>query len=90
MSITAVIVLFAVFWFLSLFIFLPLRIKSQSETGEVVPGTPASAPDEPMIKRKMIWASISATILTVIVCAVIMSDLISVQDIDFFDRMGGP
>ena len=37
-------VLFAVIWFIALLVALPIGITTQEEAGEVVPGTPASAP----------------------------------------------
>ena len=37
-------VLFAVIWFLVLFVVLPLRLETQGDRGEVEPGTQAGAP----------------------------------------------
>ena len=55
MAITSALVLFAVIWFMLLLMALPMRVKSQEQDGEVVPGTPASAPVDPMIGKKMFW-----------------------------------
>ena len=52
MALTSAFVVYAVLWFLVLFLVLPYRMKSQGDAGEVVPGTPASAPANPMMKRK--------------------------------------
>ena len=52
MTITASIVLFAIFWFILLFVTLPIKIKTQQETGKQTPGTPPSAPEDPQIKTK--------------------------------------
>ena len=41
MSITAIIVVYAVTWFMVFFIVLPIRFVSQGDTGSVVPGHPA-------------------------------------------------
>jgi len=87
MTITAALVLYAVIWFLSLFVALPIGEKSQSEDGEVVPGTPASAPVDPMLKRKVIWVTIVTTILWAILCAVIISGVFTVEQFDIFNRM---
>ena len=57
MSITSAIVVYAVLWFLILLMILPIGIRSQSEAGEIEPGTPGSAPENPMILRKMLWAT---------------------------------
>ncbi len=80
------IVLLLVIWFMCLFIALPLRIKSQSEDGEVVPGTPASAPVDPKLKKKFIWVTVAAFAIWVPVCGVIISGVITVEDLDFFNR----
>ena len=88
MAITSALVLFAVIWFMSLLIALPLRMKSQGDVGEVVPGTPASAPVDPMIGKKMIWVTVITVVLWVPLVAFIISGVVSIHDIDFYNRMG--
>ena len=44
MPITSALVLFAVIWFLTLFIVLPLRLQTQGDVGEIEPGTHAGSP----------------------------------------------
>ena len=86
MTISAAIVLFSVIWFMCLFIILPLKIKSQGEDGEIVPGTPASAPSRPQLKKKTIYVTIISLVLWIALIFVITSGLIRVQDIAFFNR----
>ena len=81
MTITSGIVLFAILWFVSLFMILPLFVRSQEEAGEVEPGTSAGAPDEPLMKKKLIWTTIAAVIGWIVVVAVIESGVISIADI---------
>jgi len=88
MSITSAIVLFAVIWFLLFLIILPLRLTTQGEAGHVVPGTHASAPENPQVGRKAKITTLIAVVLWAILAAVLISDLISVRDFDWFDRMG--
>ena len=57
MSITGALVLFATLFFLVLFLLLPWGHRSQEEAGEVVPGTPAGAPDQPMMTKKALIAA---------------------------------
>ena len=52
MTITAAFVLFSVTWFMVFFCVLPLRFVSQADAGEVVPGTPKSAPAGDVVLRK--------------------------------------
>lgn len=88
MSITAAIVLYAVCWFMTFFIVLPLRLVSQGDVGKVEPGTPAGAPAGNVVRRKALIATIAGTLIWAAITAVILSGRISVRDIDMFDRMG--
>jgi predicted secreted protein len=90
MSIVSAIVLFLVIWFLVLFIVLPIRLETQGERGEVVPGTHSGAPANLSMKRKALITTGVAVLLWVLIAGVILSGVISVRDIDFFNRMGPP
>lgn len=81
MSLTSGIVLFAVTWFLILFMVLPLFVKSQEEAGDVEPGTPAGAPDEPLMKRKLVWTTVGAIVVWGLLYLVIDSGVVTVDDI---------
>lgn len=87
MTITSVIVLYAVLWFLTLFVVLPIRVRTQGEAGEVVPGTPSSAPAEPMLRRKFLWVTLIATALWLAVCATILWSGLTIRDLDVWRRM---
>jgi predicted secreted protein len=87
MSITAAIVLFAVCWFMTFFVVLPLRFTSQGDDGNVIPGTPASAPAGFVVKRKAWITTIAATVIWAILCAIILSGMITVRDFDWMGRM---
>lgn len=88
MAITSGIVLFMVIWSMVFFIVLPLRMVSQGDAGEIVPGTHASAPADAQIGRKAKITTYWAVPLWCIITAIILSGVISVRDIDMFDRMG--
>jgi len=45
MSITSAIVLFAIIWFMVFFIAIPIRLETQGDRGDIVPGTHASSPE---------------------------------------------
>jgi len=87
MTITGAVVLFAVLWFLILYMLLPQGVKSQSESGGVAPGTPASAPSEPMLKRKLIRTTAITVVVWAVVVGIIMSGWIHINDLDFFGRV---
>ena len=90
MGVTSALVLFAVVWFMVFFVVLPLKMVSQGDAGEVVPGTPASAPADPQMKRKVKVPTIWAICIWAVLAGVILSGVISVRDIDWFDRMATP
>jgi len=87
MTITGAVVLFAVLWFLILYMLLPQGVKSQSESGDVAPGTPASAPSEPMLKRKLIRTTAITVVVWAVVVGIIMSGWIHINDLDLFGRV---
>ncbi|MDV7145474.1 DUF1467 family protein [Tropicimonas sp. TH_r6] len=88
MAITSALVLLAVIWFMLLFIVLPLRLTTQEEAGDIVPGTPASAPTNPQLKRKAKIITLIALPLWAILCAIILTGAITVDDFDLFHRFG--
>ena len=87
MTVTAALVLFAVIWFIALLVALPIRVTTQGEAGDIVPGTPASAPVDPMLRRKMLWVTAITFAIWLPLCAVIMWDGLTVRDIDIWHRM---
>ena len=85
MTITASLVLFSVIWFMLLFIVLPIRMQSQQDTGDVVPGTPASAPENPQLKKRALIVTALAIPLWLFSMWLILSGLISLDTLDFYN-----
>ena len=54
MSLSLGIALYLMIWFMTLFAVLPFGVKTQGEVGDVVEGTPASAPAAPRLLRVVI------------------------------------
>ena len=88
MSIISAIVLLAVIWFMVFFIALPIRLKTQADVGEVVPGTHAGAPTDHHLQKKAWITSFVAFLLWVVIAGVIISGKLTVRDLDMFNRMG--
>ena len=88
MSITSAIVLFAVLWFLCFLIIIPLRLQTQGDVNKIVPGTHAGAPEHHGLKKKAWITTGIAAVLWCIIAGIIFSGLITVRDIDMFNRMG--
>ena len=87
MNITGAIVLYSVTWFLTLFCVLPYRTVSQDETDHIVPGTPPGAPAHEVMRRKAWIATLIATPIWALIAGVILSGWITIEDLDWFDRM---
>ncbi|MGM0584504.1 MAG: DUF1467 family protein [Pseudomonadota bacterium] len=84
MTITGAIVLLAVIWFMTLYISLPIGMKSQGDVGKVEPGTPASAPSEFHLRRKLWRVTLISVPIWVVVTSVIAFGGIRVSELDFF------
>lgn len=87
MSITAAIVLYVVIWFVTMFVVLPIGLRTQGDEGEIVPGTHAGAPANFKLGRTMIIVTIIGTVVWAVVAGIIVSGWITVEDIDWFNRM---
>jgi predicted secreted protein len=88
MGITSALVLFAVIWFMILFITLPIGLKTQGDVGEIEPGTPASSPVNLNMKRKLWIVTGISLVLWIVIAGVIVSGAITVRDLDWFGRLG--
>lgn len=63
MSLLPSLAIFFVIWWLCLFVVLPFGIKSQHETGEVVPGSEAGAPHRPQLLRRAFATTLLAAVI---------------------------
>lgn len=88
MNIVTGIVLYALIWFMTLFIVLQVGVTSQSDAGERVAGTHGSAPVNPQLKRRFVITSIAAAAIWAVIAGVILSGAITIADIDLFSRFG--
>ena len=64
MSITGAVIVYVLAWWISFLAVLPIGVKGQWENDSTIPGTEEAAPVNPMLVKKVIWASIGAAILT--------------------------
>lgn len=89
MGIVSGIVLFAVVWFMVLFVVLPIRLETQGDVGETLEGTHAGSPSSSFsMKRKIRMTTLWAIPVWAFIASVILFGDISVRDIDMFNRMG--
>jgi predicted secreted protein len=83
MTITSILVLFAVIWFMTLLIALPIGLRTQGDVDDVVEGTPQSAPANLNMRRKMLIVTLITLPLWIGLCLIIQFEVISVADFDF-------
>jgi predicted secreted protein len=87
MTITAALVLFSTLWFLVLFCVLPVRFESQADAGQVIPGTPRSAPNNLNLPRKLKITTALAAGIFVVLYLIITSGWITIDNMDVFGIM---
>ncbi len=81
MAPTSAIVLYAVVWFMVMFIVLPIRRRTQGDEGEIVPGTQPGAPANFNARKTMLLVSLIALVVWGIIVAIILSGVISIREL---------
>jgi predicted secreted protein len=76
MSVTLGAAIFFIIWWTVLFAVLPLGVRTQGEAGEVVPGTPESAPVRPRFLRIVALTTLLAAIIFAVVWSMIFWQVI--------------
>ena len=71
MTITSAIVLLSVYWFIILFIILPINITTQNDERNIIEGTAPSSPVNPNLKRKFSITTLVSVILWIPTCLII-------------------
>ena len=88
MNVVSALVVLAVTWFMTLFILLPIGLRTQGDEGEATDGTPESSPSSSFsMKRKLKQVTMVALPIWAAICAIIIWGGITVEDIDWFDQM---
>ena len=71
MTITSALVLLSVYWFIILFIVLPINVTTQKDKKDVIEGTAPSSPINPNLKQKFSITTLVSIILWIPTCLVI-------------------
>jgi predicted secreted protein len=87
MAPTTIFAIYFIIWWVVLFMVLPWGVHSQSESGEVAPGTDPGAPAVHVVWRKLLWTTAIASILFGILAAIYELNLIPY---DFLLAISGP
>lgn len=70
MGIFEIFVIFVLSWWLSLFVTLPIGVRSQIESGKVIDGTEGGAPSHSNLIKKIKWTTFAAISLTLFIVIV--------------------
>jgi len=90
MAWTSIVAIYALFWVLSAFLFMPFGLQTHEEAGvEKVPGQADSAPVNFRPGRIALRATILAAILCGLYYANYVNGWIGVEDLNFFGRPPG-
>jgi len=81
MSLTLGIAVYFIIWWTVLFAVLPIGVRTQDEEGDVVPGTPESAPAAFKLLRVLLLNTLVASIVFAGVWLVITYHLIPIEDL---------
>ena len=79
MSLALSLALYFIIWWTVLFAVLPFGIKTQGEAGDIVPGTPSSAPTTTNMKRVAGITTLVSLLVFAIVYVVVRLRLVSVD-----------
>jgi len=81
MSWTTAAAIYFIVWWITLFAVLPWGVRSQAESGDVVPGSDPGAPAIPHLKAKLIWTTIVASVVFAIAATVYSYRLVTLDDL---------
>ncbi|PKP83573.1 MAG: DUF1467 domain-containing protein [Alphaproteobacteria bacterium HGW-Alphaproteobacteria-18] len=71
MGIAGATIVFVLGWWITFFAVLPIGVKGQWEDNSTVPGTEEGAPRNPMLLKKVLWATIGGVVITAVAAVVV-------------------
>ena len=81
MAISTSVAIYFIIWWMVLFAVLPWGIRSQVESGEVVPGSDPGAPALPQLLSKAIWTTIVSAVIFAVFQVIYRYHLVSLDDL---------
>jgi len=81
MSWTTAAAVYFIIWWVVLFAVLPWGVRSQAESGEVVPGSDPGAPAVPHLGAKLAWTTLVTTLVFVLVVLAYAYRLVTLDDL---------
>jgi predicted secreted protein len=81
MSWTTAVAIYFIVWWVVLFAVLPWGVRSQAESGTVVPGSDPGAPAIPHLRAKLVWTTIVATAVFALAAIVYVKRWVTLDDL---------
>jgi predicted secreted protein len=81
LSLTTAAAIYFIIWWVVLFAVLPWGVRSQAESGEVVPGSDPGAPALPKLAAKLLWTTAMATIVFVLAAIAYIYRLVTLEQL---------
>jgi len=81
MSWTTALAIYFIIWWVVLFAVLPWGIRSQAESGDVVPGSDPGAPALPQLRAKLLWTTLVATVVFALAAFAYAKRLVTLDDL---------
>jgi predicted secreted protein len=79
-ALTTAFAIYFIVWWLVLFAVLPWGVRSQQESGGVVPGSDPGAPILPRLLRKLLWTTLISLVVFVVGTLIYRYRLIAFDD----------
>jgi len=81
MSWTTAVAIYFIIWWVALFAVLPWGVRSQAESGDVVPGSDPGAPAIPHLGAKLIWTTLVASVVFALTALAYINRLVTLDDL---------
>jgi len=81
MSWTTAVAIYFIIWWVVLFAVLPWGVRSQAESGDVVPGSDPGAPAIPHLGAKLIWTTLVASVVFALTALAYINRLVTLDDL---------
>jgi predicted secreted protein len=81
MSWTTGVAIYFIVWWITLFAVLPWGVRSQAESGDVVPGSDPGAPAIPHLLAKLVWTTVVASVVFALAALIYVYRLVTLDDL---------
>jgi predicted secreted protein len=80
-ALSTAIAIYFIIWWTVLFAVLPWGVRSQQESGTIAPGTDPGAPAMARLGRKLIWTTVTATVVFALCAVIYIYRLVTLDDL---------